>query len=241
MLEPFTILIIVTAIVIILFFFLTLPVLKIISQETTQKQPNETKLKKVETEKKTLNQIYPDKEWKHVKPKNTTAQQAYYEYIVQRLNQQIKKDGGIQGWMEKNKPSKHQTYQPFFVEVWTTQYPYLCLYSNYYQSRENKTAEELTENQGHGSCLGDPTCDVMTLISELVFQANKQAGCFTPIAQTWTFPRSKPGHTEKSLVFLGVLGNKNIPDSVGREIMIRIIFNPDPSPASFRTNWQKYM
>ena len=214
MIEPFTILLIVFILTIFILYFTTWPVLNYILQFLPQPIPQPVS-----------KPVYQPV----IKPQES-PQNGYYQYLVQKLQTEISSSGGISNWISTQNPSS-SLYQPFFYEVWTTQHPYVCLYSSYYPSRINQSAEQLTKDEP--GCMGDPTCDVMTLINELVYAAETNQGCFTPINQTWSFPRSVMRRQEKSLVFKSTTGTIS-----GRDVIVRILFNPKPSPAFFRTNWQ---
>lgn len=227
--ESFQILVIVSLFILIVFFLITWPIFNIIV-ETSQNliQPVQDKIKK---------EITTPQE---PKP-SISLTEKYNNYLANQLRDQIKQAGGIVEWIEANQPNKYSTiYQPTFVEIWTTQFPYICIYSNMDSSRVNNSAQQLVERQGFDVCLGDPTCDVMTLIEELVQVSEMPNSCAHEITQKWSFPRSQPPHEERSIVFPAVLSNKQYKSAVGRDVIVRIVFNPKPSPALFRTNWQRF-
>lgn len=238
--ERFRILVVITSFIILILFLATLPTFNYIVSH-----PQETILKPITQQVQDIQKPpTPPKRDLHKKgtpvlPQGMTPEQGYIQYLAQEKQEEFQEAGGIENWINQNPPNSLMSpYQTTYVEVWTAQFPYLCLYSNYSPNRMNQTAEDLTKDAE--GCLGVPSCDVMTLLEELIYttKSSRTGGCGTPITQKWSYPPTQPPHQETSIVMAGVIQDKQYRAAVGQDIMIRILLNPKPNPNAFRTNWQ---
>jgi len=242
--QRFRILVVITSFIIIILFLATLPTFNYIVSH-----PRETILKPIAQQVQDIQKpkppSKPEPRQKHyqkgtpVLPQGMTPEQGYIQYLAQEKQEEFQEAGGIENWINQNPPnSLLSPYQTTFVEVWTAQFPYMCLYSDYAPGRMKQTAEELTKDAE--GCLGVPSCDLMVLIEELIYttKSSKTGGCGTPITQKWSYPPTQPPHDETSIVMAGVIQDRRYRAAVGKDIIVRILLNPKPNPNAFRTNWQ---
>lgn len=215
--DIFILLVVIACFIVFIFLFVILPAIELIA---LTKQP------KLEPESIPIPIQEQPKQIQIQQQPNMEIQIRQKE--VEQIRNQIIEAGGIEKWIQKNPPTKQtKQYTPYFVEIWTVEWPYVCIYSNYESGRINRSAQQMVESESYGSCYGDPSCDVTQLIAELINSDKIKT-------QKWSFPRTRPSRMETSFLFPGII-------RAGQSVLIRILMNPTENPNLYRTNWDMYL